>query len=117
MGLWLPARIIVPWCAAGRKPAVQLPGPLGAKPRASGSTTNVGRLSVNAPRPYEIQAPKQGNPGNTNPLFCINVAGPWTLDFEVIEWMNATSSTHEPRCGTSSLTHLPHWPRCSQSHG
>ena len=51
IGFLAPGRIIVPWCAAGRKPALQLPGPLGAKPRASGSTTNVGRLSFRLPRP------------------------------------------------------------------
>ena len=46
-----PARTIVPWCAAGRKPAPQLAGPLGAKPRESGRTTNVGRLSFRLPSP------------------------------------------------------------------
>jgi hypothetical protein len=44
-------RIIVPWCSAGRKPAPQFFGPLGAKPRGSGSTTNVGRLSLKLPSP------------------------------------------------------------------
>ncbi len=39
MGSLLPGRIIVPWFEAGRKPLLQLAGPLGAKPRESGSAT------------------------------------------------------------------------------
>src|SRR5204862_4431129 len=117
MGLGLPTRTIVPWCAAGRKPELQFAGPFGAKPRRSGSTTNVGKLSVSEPRPYEIHAPIAGKPGSTKPVFCMNVARPCTLDFEIIEWMNAMSSAHEPMCGTRSLIHLPHWPRGLHSHG
>jgi hypothetical protein len=52
-----------------------------------------------------------------NPVFCMNVAGPCTFDFVCIEWMNAMSSTHEPMCGTRSLTHLPDRPYCFQPHG
>src|SRR5437867_6449748 len=117
MGIGLPARIIVPWCVAGKNPADQLPPAFGGKPRTSGSTTNVGRLSAVLPSPYEIHAPMLGKPGNTKPLFCMKVAGPWTFDFDTIEWMKAISSAHEPMCGTSSLIHLPHWPDCFQSHG
>ena len=51
IGLRSLGRIIVPWCAAGKKPALQLAGPLGAKPRESGSTTNAGRFVVQLPRP------------------------------------------------------------------
>ena len=40
--------MIVPWCVIGRKPAEKLPGWLYGKPRGSGSTTNVGRLSRQA---------------------------------------------------------------------
>ena len=47
----------------------------------------------------------------------MNVAGPWTLDFETIEWTNAMSSTQVARCGTRSLTHLPHCPYCFQPQG
>ena len=36
--------------ASGKKPAVQLAGPLGAKPRPSGSTTNAGSESFMLPR-------------------------------------------------------------------
>ena len=36
-----------------------------------------------------------GNPGNTKPEFCMNVAGPWTLDFEIMECRNAISSTQD----------------------
>ena len=48
-----------------------------------------------------------GNPGSTKPVFCMNVAGPWTLDFEIMECRNAISSTHEARYGTRLLTHFP----------
>ena len=58
-----------------------------------------------------------GNPGNTKPEFCMNVAGPWTLDFEIIECRNAISSTQDARCGTRLLTHLPHAPCCFHSQG
>src|ERR1700757_4128452 len=103
---------MVPWCAAGRNPADQFAAPLGAKPRESGSTTNVGRSLFRLPRPYEIQAPMEGYPGSTKPVFCMKVAGPWTLDFEIMEWIKAMSSTQDARCGTRLLTHLPHWPCC-----
>ncbi len=58
-----------------------------------------------------------GKPGSTKPVFCMNVAGPCTFDFETIEWMKAMSSTHSARCGTRSLIHLPHWPYCRQAQG
>ena len=51
IGLLAPGRTIVPWCAAGKKPALQFAGPLGANPRESGSTTNVGRFWLRLPRP------------------------------------------------------------------
>src|SRR5581483_1574024 len=97
IGFALLARIIVPWWLAGRKPAVQLPGPFGANPRESGSTINVGRLLFMLPKAYEIQAPMLGKPGSTKPVFCMNVAGPWTFDLETIECKNAISSTHSAR--------------------
>ena len=56
----------------------------------------------------EAHAPAAGNPGRTNPVFCMNVAGPCTFDFETKEWTKAISSTQLPRCGTRSLIHLPH---------
>ena len=37
------------------------------------------------PSPYEIHAPMLGNPGKTKPVFCMNVAGPWTFDLDTIE--------------------------------
>src|SRR5205807_963125 len=77
----------------------------------------VGKLSVKLPSPYEIQAPMLGKPGSTKPVHCMNVAGPWTLDFEAIEWMKAMSSTQLARCGSRSLTHLPHLPCCRHCHG
>ena len=58
-----------------------------------------------------------GNPGSTKPVFCMNVAGPCTFDFETIAGRNAMSSTQVARCGTRSLTHLPHWPYCRHFHG
>src|SRR4051812_11879135 len=117
MGFFAPARTVVPWCEAGRNPAPQLAGPLGAKPRDSGSTTNVGRSWFRAPSPYEIQAPRLGNPGSTNPVFCKKVAGPCTFDFETIACRNAMSSTHVARCGTRPLIHLPHSPCCFHTQG
>ena len=50
-GFLAPGRTMVPWCAAGKKPALQFAGPLGANPRESGSTTNVGRFWLRLPRP------------------------------------------------------------------
>src|SRR6516164_7937114 len=117
IGFLAPGRSIVPWCDAGRNPALQFPGPLGAKPRVSGSTINVGRLSLRLPSPYEIQAPMCGNPGSTNPVFCMNVAGPCTFDLETIDGMKAMSSTQLARCGTRSLIHFPDCPYCFQPHG
>ncbi len=64
-----PALRMVPACATGRKPAPKLPFALYGSPRASGSTTNVGRLSVSRPRPYESHAPMHGKPGRMNPVF------------------------------------------------
>ncbi len=58
-----------------------------------------------------------GKPGSTKPVFCMNVAGPWTFDFETIACRKAMSSTQPARCGSRSLTHLPHWPYCFHSHG
>ena len=58
-----------------------------------------------------------GKPGSTKPVFCMNVAGPWTFDFETIEWINAISSTHVASCGTRSLIHLPLWPYCFHAQG
>jgi hypothetical protein len=49
IGVGLPARIVVPWCSAGKNPAPQFRGPFGANPRGSGRTTNVGRLSASLP--------------------------------------------------------------------
>ncbi len=42
----------------------------------SGSTTNTGRLSFMLPSAYDTHAPALGNPGSTNPVACMNVAGP-----------------------------------------
>ena len=58
-----------------------------------------------------------GKPGKTNPVFCMNVAGPWTFDFEIIDGKNAISSTHSARCGTKLLIHFPDSPCCRHSHG
>ena len=49
IGFGRPTRIIVPWWTAGRNALPQLAGPLGAKPRTSGRTTNVGRSSARLP--------------------------------------------------------------------
>src|SRR5882724_5773881 len=114
IGLRELGRISVPWCDAGRNPALQFPGPLGAKPRMSGSTTNEGRLSLRVPRPYETHAPMCAKPRSTKPVFCMKVAGPWTFDFETSDGMNAMSSTQVARCRTRSLIHLPDWPYCFQ---
>src|SRR5918998_2837233 len=110
MGFFVPARTVVPWKVAGRKPAPQLAGPLGANPRESGRATNVGRFSFSLPRPYETHAPMLGNPGSTKPVFCRKVAGPCTFDFAIMAGRNAMSSTHPARCGTRPLTYLPHSP-------
>ena len=117
IGFLAPGRTIVPWWAAGRKPAAQFAGPLGANPRESGSTTNVGRFSLRLPRPYETQAPMLGKPGSTKPVFCMNVAGPCTFDLATIAGRNAMSSTQPARCGTRSLIHWPHWPYCRHFQG
>ena len=58
-----------------------------------------------------------GKPGSTNPVACMNVAGPCTFDFDTIEWMNAMSSTHSPSAATGSLSHLPQLPCCRQPNG
>jgi hypothetical protein len=79
--------------------------------------TNFGRLSLRLPRPYDTQAPKLGNPGSPKPVFCKNVAGPCTFDFEIIAGRNAMSSTHSARRGTRSLIHLPQRPNGFQPQG
>ena len=53
----------VPWCAAGRKPGEKLPVALYGRPRGSGSTTNVGRLSVRLPRAVGDPRPQAGKAG------------------------------------------------------
>ena len=117
IGFLAPGRTIVPWCAAGRNPALQLAGPLGANPRESGRTTNVGRFWFKLPSPYETQPPMLGKPGSTNPVFCMKVAGPWTFDLATMAGKNAMSSTQPARWGTRSLIHLPHWPCCRHFQG
>src|SRR5712672_3652257 len=91
--------------------------PFGGSPRGSGSTTSVGKSWLRLPSPELIHEPILGNPGSTNPVACMNVAGPCTLDFETIEWMNAMSSTHSPSAATGSLSHLPHLPYWRQPNG
>ena len=59
--------------------------PFGGIPRGSGSTTKSGRLSFALPSAYETQLPALGKPGSTKPVFCMNVAGPWTFDFDISE--------------------------------
>src|SRR2546421_3411777 len=78
---------------------------------------NVGRFSFMLPSPYETHDPMHGKPGSTKPVFCMNVAGPWTLDFAIMEWTKAISSAQDAMCGTRSLIHFPDWPRCFHSHG
>ena len=45
-----------------------------------------------------------GKPGSTKPLFCMNVAGPWTFDLETSEWMKAMSIDAGGQCG-HQITH------------
>ena len=45
------ARIVTPWCRAGRNPLDQLIDPPGGSWRASGMTTNAGRSSPSLPSP------------------------------------------------------------------
>src|SRR5215212_12233198 len=63
MGDFAVALIMVPEWVTGKKPDEKLFLPLKGSPCGSGSTTNVGRLLLRLPRPYEIHEPRQGNPG------------------------------------------------------
>ena len=38
-----------------------------------------------------------GKPGRTKPVACMNVAGPWTFDFDTMLWTKAMSSTQPAR--------------------
>src|SRR5688572_402412 len=117
IGVGVPARIVVACSDAGRKPEDQLAAPFGGMPRGSGKTTNSGRFLLALPSAYVIQLPELGNPGRMNPVFCMNVAGPCTFDFDISEWTKAMSSTHLAVCGNRSLTHFPHLPCCFHPQG
>src|SRR5688572_19704467 len=108
---------IVPWCVTGRKPEPKLPLPLYGNPRESGRTTNVGRLSLRLPRPYEIHAPMQGKPGVRKPVVWRYTPGPCTFVRDVMAMRNARSSTQVAKCGKAVLTHRPDWPCCANSNG
>ena len=59
-----------------------------------------------------------GKPGRTNPVFCMNVAGPWTFDFDDHRRAGTPCRRRSSaRCGTRSLIHLPHSPCCLHAQG
>src|SRR4029079_19666603 len=79
-------------------------------------TTNVGRLSLSDPRPYEAHAPRHGRPVFWLPL-CISVmAGSWLIASVCMLRMNTRSSTDFLRFGNSSLIHIPDWPQRSKRY-
>ena len=52
-----------------------------------------------------------GKPSKVKPVPIWLSAGPWVLDFPVIEWMKHISSASSARLGRRSLTILPDCPR------
>ena len=71
------------------------------------STTNVGRLSLSEPRPYEIQAPRHGRPVTWLPVCIYVIAGSWLIASVCIDRMKHMSSTIRAVWGSSSQTHMP----------
>src|SRR3954468_17958415 len=73
-------------------------------------TTNVGRLSLSEPRPYEVHEPRHGRPVIWLPLCMSVIAGSWLIASVCMLRMNTMSSTDFFSHGKSSLIHMPDLP-------
>src|SRR5262245_51537486 len=73
-------------------------------------TTNPGRLSLSAPRPYHSHDPIDGRAEMVVPVFMKVWAGSWLIASVFIERTIHSSSATEPRCGKISLISWPDSP-------
>src|SRR3954469_12009654 len=79
-------------------------------------TTNPGRLSHSAPRPYHTHDPIDGRPEIVVPVFMNVCAGSWLIASVVIERMMQGSAAAEPMCGKTSAISCPDLPNRLNDH-
>ena len=73
-------------------------------------TTNVGRLSVSLPSPYDSQAPMLGRPGACAPVMKNVTPGAWFTASVYMLRTRQMSSAIAPTFGSISLISMPAWP-------
>src|SRR5829696_6837652 len=80
------------------------------------STTNPGRLSHSAPRPYQTHEPMDGRPEIVVPVFMNVWAGSWLMASVTIDRTMQRSSATEPMWGKSSQISWPDLPNFLNAH-
>ena len=76
-----------------------------------------GRSLFSVPSPYDAQAPSDGQPKRTLPVFINVTAGSWLNVSEYSERTMANSSATPATCGNSSEISMPLWPCGRNIHG
>ena len=100
----------------GKKPLDQSCEP--APPAGPESnTTYAGRFSFSLPKPYVVQAPREGRPPRPKPL-CMNIwAGAWLISSVCRLRTTHNSSATPPRQGRCSTTSSPTLPCLENRNG
>ena len=112
LGIGLSALKAVPWKTAGRKPLLQLAGPICGTPRGSGMATNAGRSRFSRAQGVADPGADAREAVEREAGVHLRLGRAVRVAFAVIEWMKHISSTQFRQVRQQVRdVYLPHWPR------